>query len=199
MARVQSGSNSFTIAAQKTIAETQKLLVKVAKREHAKVMNTAPRPVAFKQFVDGRANAPIEAVKPNGVILIQYPRLDLVAQFAMETLHRLSPVGPPEGGHYRDSHTLFLNGAAVSNLKGYKSGDEVTISNPIPYSRKIEIGMMKMRVPGTEQVYQRSVSIVNRRYGNLARVVFSYRGFVGGAIARGSAAVRYPVMILSER
>ncbi len=208
MARVQSGSNQFTIAAQKTIAETQKLLVKVAKREHAKVMATAPRPISFSRFVDGRKGATEETVKANGTILYTYPRLDLVAQFAMETLVRLSPV---LSGQYRNSHTLFLNGAAVSNLKNFKSGDEVTISNFVPYSRKIEIGKMNMRVPGN--VYERAKRIVQARYGNMAAIDFTYRGLIGRASGSGTlvnprtakgrahnrASLRHPVMTISER
>jgi len=200
MARIQSGSLSFTVAAQKTLEETQRILVKVAKREHGKVMATAPRPVSFERYVDGRAGAPEEAVKPNGMILYTYPRVEVVAQFAMETLFDLSPV---LSGKYRLSHTLFLNGSAVPNLMGFKSGDEATISNPVPYSRKIEVGKMKMRVPGTSMIYAKAAKIVQARYGNIANIGFTYRGLAGGAILAGRAGnkadLRYPVITIKER
>jgi hypothetical protein len=200
MARVESSSAMFRVAAQKTVEATQAVLVKVAKREHAKVMTTSPRPVSFKRFVDGRAGALEESVKPNGVIFYQYPRLDLVAQYAMEVLFQLSPVLT---GRYRISHTLFLNGTAVKNLKDLKAGDEVTISNPQPYSRKIEVGAMQMRVPGTDHVYEQAKRKVQARYGNIAAVQFTFRGFVPGAVLPGRAGnkadLRYPVLILSER
>jgi hypothetical protein len=189
MARVSSGSNAFTIAAQRTKEATQKLIVNVAKREHAKIMGASPRPAAFERFVDGRKGAVEETVKASGVILYQYSRLDIVAKFAMETLYRLSPVGPPERGHYRDAHTLFLNGAAVTNLKGIKSGDRVEISNPMPYSRKIEVGSMKMRVPG--HVYERATRIVRAKYGSIAVIGFTYRSMGGKQ--------RHPVMTIAER
>jgi hypothetical protein len=179
MARVQSGSLSFSVAAQKTLEETQRILVKIAKREHGKVMATAPRPVSFDRFVDGRKGALEEAVKPTGTIVYTYPRLEVVAQFAMETLFDLSPV---LSGKYRASHTLFLNGSAVPNLRDFKPGDEATISNPVPYSRKIEVGKMKMRVPGTSMVYAKAAKIVRARYGNIAKIGFTYRGLVGGGL-----------------
>lgn len=191
-------STSFSVAMQKTLAETQKLIVKTAKTEHAKVYHGSPRPASFERFVDGRKGAVEETVKATGVILYTYSYLDLVAQFAMETLYRLSPV---LSGTYRLSHTLFLNNLAVANLKGFKSGDEVTISNPVPYARKIEVGRMTMSVPG--HVYERTARIVRSRYGNIANIGFTYRGFVGGAVLVGragnKAALRYPVIIISER
>jgi hypothetical protein len=189
---------SFTEATRRTIHATHDIIVTVAKREHAKVMSTAPRPMSFKRFVDGAPGRPEEAVKPNGVILYQYPRLDLVAEFALETLRRLSPVGPPEGGHYRDSHQLFVNGQAVESLHNLKPGDKIVISNTMPYARKIEVGSMKMSVP--PQVYERAVRLTRQRFGTIAEVLFTYRGFVGGAIHKGAkASQRYPAMLISER
>src|ERR1700741_5080234 len=90
---------TFAEATRRTITATHDVLVKVAKREHAKVMATSPRPIGFTRFVDGAKGRAEETVKPNGVILYQYPRLDIVAKFAMETLYRLSPLGLPAGGH----------------------------------------------------------------------------------------------------
>jgi hypothetical protein len=200
MARIQSSAALFQVATQKTLAETQKLVVKIAKREHGKVMSTAPRPTSFTRIVDGRKGAPEEDVKPNGVIVYLYPRLEEVAQFAMETLYDLSPV---LSGKYRESHTLFRNGVAVKDLKGLKEGDQITISNPEPYARKIEVGKMKMRVP--PHVYERAVEIVRARFGNVAKIGFTYRGLTstGGTILGGRRGnrsdLRYPVMTISEK
>lgn len=189
---------NFAIAVQKTIAETKKVLVRTAKREHAIIMRTSPQPVTFTRFVDGRKGAPEETVNPFGVIVYQYPRLDVVVEFALETLRRLSPV---RSGLYRSSHTLYLNGTPVSNLSRYRSGDQIIIGNPLPYARKIEVGSMKMRVPG--QIYERAVRAVNRRYGNVAKAVFNFRGFISGSVVSGRAgnksALRYPVMQITER
>lgn len=186
MARVQATSESFRIATQRTLEATQKLLVKVAKREHNRVLNTDPRPVSFTRIVDGRVGSAEETVKANGVIVYQYPRLEQVVQFAMETLFDLSPV---LSGEYRNAHTLFVNGAAASDLRGWQPGQEIVITNPLPYARKIESGKMSMRVSGSDRVYQQALKIVRGRYGNMASVSFTYRGIVGGAqINQGKAA-----------
>jgi hypothetical protein len=200
MARIQSTSESFRIATQNTMEGTQKLLVRVAKREHGRIMAADPQPKSFTRFVDGRQGAAEEAVKANGVILYQYPRLDVVAQFAMETLFDLSPV---RSGEYRMSHTLFLNGVAVANLAGWNPGDEVSITNLVPYSRKIEVGNMTMRVPGSSRVYQQARRVIMSRYGNVAGIEFTYRGIASGAVITGRAGnkadLRFPVLVIRER
>lgn len=197
MARAQSIAQSFKIAQQGTLEATRKLIVAVAKRAHGFVMETDPRPTSFTRYVDGKKGAIEETVKPTGVITYLYPRIDMVAQFAMETLFDKSPV---LSGAYRNAHTMFLNGRAVTNLKDWQPGDEVSISNPLPYSRKIEVGSMIMRVPGTDRVYQQAVSIVNSRFGNQAKVVFTYRAVIGGKQAGSSKReLRYPVLVISER
>ncbi len=191
MARLQAGSTTFTIATQRTLEATKKILVRVAKREHSKVMVTEPQPATFRRFVDGKPGATEEAVKPTGVILYQYPRLDAVAKYALQVLFKLSPVGPPERGHYRDRHTVYVDGQAVASLKGFK-GSEIVILNPLPYARKIEVGSMKMRVPGSSMVYQQAVRKVRATYGNIASVQFTYRS-VGA-----DASLRFPALVISE-
>lgn len=210
MARAVSIRETFRIVAQKTVEATQRSLVATAKREHASIMATEPQPKSFARFVDGRQGAPEEAVKANGIIVYRYPRLDQVAQFAMETLFDLSPV---LSGEYRLGHRLFLNGKEVRNLSDYKSGDDVAITNYLPYSRKIEVGSMTMRVPGTAMVYQQAQRKVIARFGNVASVDFTYRGLIGRASGAGTlvnplkakgrahnkSEARFPVLLIRER
>lgn len=172
--KYQAGSLTFRVAAQRTLERTRKVLIGTAKREHGKVMVAEPQPNTFRRFVDGRQGAAEETVKPHGVILYQYPRLDEVARYALRVLFDLSPVGPPEDGHYRDRHTVYVGGKPVASLKGF-SGPEIIVSNPLPYARKIEVGGMKMRVPGTDMVYQRAVRKVRARFGNVAAIHFLYQ------------------------
>lgn len=193
------GTQIFMAAAQATIADTQKALVSLAKREHARVMATDPRPTRFTRYVDGRQGAAEETVKPDGIIRYVYPRLDEVVQFAMETLFDLSPV---LSGKYRMSHTIFVEGRAVGDLKDYRGG-EVAISNFVPYARKIELGIMNMRVEGSSKVYFQAAERVRKRFGNSATVHFTYRPIMGGTFveARGKRGteLRYPTLIIAER
>lgn len=177
MARLESVGRLIEVAAQSTLEETHKHFVAVAKSEHGKIMTAAPRPTSFARYVDGAAGLPEEAVKANGRIVYTYGRIDEVAQFALEVLFDLSPV---KSGAYRNGHSLFMDGVAVANLAAWEPGAEVSISNALPYARKIEVGAMKMRVGGGDQVYKRARAKVMARYGNLADVQFTFRAIVGG-------------------
>lgn len=179
MARDRAISLQFDAEIVRAVAASSKDLATFARREHGKIMRADPRPSSFRRFVDGREGAPEEAVKPFGVIEYHYQRLNEVVQFAMDTLFALSPV---LSGRYRRSHTLFVNGAAVSDLKSWQPTDgEIYIVNPLPYARKIELGKQKMRVPGSDKIYQQAEQILKRRFGNIAAIKFTYRAVSDGS------------------
>lgn len=179
-------AEQFAIALRGTEEEIQRRTVEVALREHGRVMATAPAPKLFQRFVDGREGAAEDAVRPYGVIVYDYPRIELVVAFARQVLFEKSPFGRPEGGHYRDEHALFLNGAEVANVDAWRPGDRVEIVNQMPYARRIEFGRMKMLVPGTSHVYAQSAQAVTRIYGYLATIRFVFRG-------------KQPALVITER
>jgi hypothetical protein len=75
-------------------------------------------------------------------------------------------------GLYRDSHTVFLNGHVVADVSAWRPGDQINVSNPVPYAREIEMGHGKMTLPG--HVYEDAALIVAGRYGNQAAVKFTF-------------------------
>lgn len=185
----------FRVAAKGTIEEVRKTLIATAKREHARIMQTEPRPKRFVRSVDGVTGAREEQVKDGGVIRYRYQRLEEVVRAAMELLFELSPV---LSGEYRMAHTLFVDGAAASDLSAWDGTGTIIISNMMPYSRKIEVGKMVMRVPGTDHVYEQAEMLLRRQHGNTANIKFNYRGVVGGR-AGNKSANRYPALEISER
>ncbi|MBN9334834.1 hypothetical protein [Devosia sp.] len=190
----------FRAAAAATIAETHAAHVALAKREHARVMQADPKPGRFTRSVDGVPGAREEAVKIGGVIRYNYARLDDVVRFAMDTLFDLSPV---LSGEYRTRHQLFVGGVPATNLKDWDGSSEILITNTLPYSRKIEMSTMTMRVPGTERVYEEAAAIVARRFGNAASVIFDWQGVIAGAAANGQqgnkSGNRYPCLRIRSR
>lgn len=209
----------FRIAQQETLAATHRLIVDTAKREHARVMGTPPRPQSFTRTVDGVKGAREEAVKPNGYINYRYPRIDLVIQGAFLALIDKSPF---LSGEYIRGHTLFMGGIAVlsgeagmvpnqsaSWFQSWRPGTELVIANFVPYSRKIELGKMNMRVPGTDEVYFRAQQIISRKYGNIANIRFTWRGVVPGhnqGLTRrrkknkyGGDDNRWPALVITEK
>ena len=110
-------------------------------------------------------------------IVFRYLPMQDVVDFALQTLRDLSPFGSNGDKHpglYRDSHMVFLNGHVVEgdDVSAWRSGDQINVSNPVPYARKIEAGRGKMSVPG--HVYQTGALIVAGRYGNQAAVKFTF-------------------------
>lgn len=153
-------------------------IAKVAKEGHARIMVTDPKPHAFVRRVDGVRDAPEDAVRPDGIIIYTYSRLQPIIDFALETLRGLSPV---ESGAYRDAHTLFVGGAAAEDVSGAVPGEYVFIINPLAYARKIEAGRMKMKVSGSDHVYEQAMQLVKRRFGNQAWIKFTYQSVSAGA------------------
>jgi hypothetical protein len=191
----------FIVAAQATQEEAHKQLVTLAKREHGKVMQSEPRPGRFIRTVDGVRGAREEQVKPDGSIVYVYPRLDEVVQAALDILFDLSPV---LSGAYRMNHRLFIDGVEARNLAGWDGKSAIVISNSMPYSRKIELGKMTMRVPGSDRVYEQAEFALLQRFGNQARVFFTYRGLMGGSLLSAKqggnkSEYRYPALEIWER
>lgn len=162
--------DQFEVARRGSLAQLNRAVAEIAKGANAAIMQLEPRPLGFTRTVDGVRGAPEEAVKPNGLIVYQYQRLDAVIEFALEILRALSPVA---SGRYRGAHTVLINGAPVAWPAVVQSGDAVMISNAEPYARKIELGHMTMNVPGSDHVYQQAQQIVQSRFAAAARVNFA--------------------------
>lgn len=182
----QSPASQFDAVLAEVGRLTQQGIVAEAKRLHGEVMNTDPRPLNFVRHVDG-VIAPEEAVKPGGVIVYDYNRLDIVAKRALEILREISPVGSgrdPHPGLYKSSHRLFIDGHAVDTLDGWHEGQEISITNTVVYAQVIELGGKggkKFKIDGGGKVYQRAQQILKRDpdVANAAFIEFTFRAVFG--------------------
>lgn len=114
---------------------------------------------------------------------IFYLDMQALVEFALETLRSRSPVGSGSDQHqglYRDSHLVFIDGHVVANASGWRPGQQVNISNDVPYARKIELGPMKLSVPN--HVYETSTPIIAGRFGNIVDVQFVFMPVQFGTI-----------------
>ncbi len=108
-------------------------------------------------------------------IVYRYVYMTAVVEFALQTLKERSPIGSTDDEHpglYRDSHLVFLDGHVTKDVSNWKPGQQINISNPVPYSRKIEAGRMKMSVP--PHVYEDAAPIIASRFGNSVNIKFVY-------------------------
>jgi hypothetical protein len=154
-------------------------------------------------------------------VIYRYVYMDEIAQFVLQTLRERSPVGSSGDKHpglYRDSHMLFIDGHNVPDAKNWQPGQALEFSNPVPYSRIVELGNGKMRAP--LHVYEETAPLISARYGNSVSVQFTfmpvrfgsvqaYAGSLAGQAAgrrRGGSRkalrdwlVRQPAIIVTER
>lgn len=184
MAGVPAIRDQFALARKSAMAQVQNNLAEFAKQANAAVMAFDPKPAGFIRMVDGVAGAPEEAVKPNGVIVYRYQRIEEAVLAAMDVLRQHSPV---LSGVYRDAHTIYVNGEAqLERLPTMTADDEVMITNLGPYARKIEVGHMTMKVSGSSHVYQQAQQIIAGRFGNQVKVRFEMRPAPqGGYVLKG--------------
>lgn len=161
-----------------------------------------------KTFVDGSEGARLESVRPDGVIVREY---ELIADLLIWIGHRLqelSPVGSgrdPHPGLYRKSHSVLADGVEIELGGKIPPASEYVFVSYVPYARKIEGDLS--RVPQSRQapdgVYEVTAKQARGRFGNVARIDFSYRTVIGGAIIGGRlgdrSENRSPAIVVSVR
>ncbi len=133
--------------------------------------------------VDGRLNAALESVNPNGgQIIVEY---ELIGDVLRTIGKMLQDRSPDVSGAYKRGHTLFVDGQEVPLNGQIPQGEEFAFTNLVPYARKIEIGKTKsgrsfvVQVPN--RIYERTAKDAKSRFGNIAEIFFTYRGIVGGS------------------
>lgn len=126
-------------------------------------------------FVDGKAEASLESVRPDGRIVFEFHLvLDLFAWIG-EQLVQHSPIGDPPL-HYFENHIFLADGAQVIPGEKVQDAKVYTFANLVPYARKIEKGLSPQAPDG---VYHVVAVLAQKRFGNVARVRFGYREIVG--------------------
>lgn len=134
-----------------------------------------------KTFVDGREGAALETVRPGGVIVAEWELISYVLLWIANDLIEHSPVGRAEAGDkhpglYKRSHTLFADATEVSVGEQIPPALEYVFMNMLAYSRKIEGGSSRQ----FDHVYEGTAKRARGRFGNIAKILFTFRGVVGG-------------------
>ncbi len=146
--------------------------------------------------VDGREGAALETVRPDGVIVAEFDLFNDVLKWIADQLELHSPV---KSGEYKRSHTLFADGTET-RVGETIPGDvrEFVFLNTVPYARKIERGASSQAPDG---VYQGVAVLARRRFGNIAKIWFSYRTPISGSLVGGRTGnrsdSRTPAIIVS--
>lgn len=159
-------------------------LAAFARRSRDELIRDGEASPSFTTYVDGRRDAAEETVRPDGVILYAFNTLGLAAAFAITFCMARSPV---DSGAYRSAWMVVVNGRVWSgDLNDIPANAEVMITNPLPYSRKIDVGHMRMRVP--PGIVEAARQQVLRRYPSLSaeRALVTIPASLGGGyVLRG--------------
>ena len=159
--------------------------------------------VAFRRYdiyVDNREGAPLTSVKPDGVIRAEFQLVNEALAWINTQLQMHSPVLT---GRYAKSHELFADGVDTENPNAAPPAEEYVFLNIQPYARKIEDKRGHCRSQAPDGVYQAVATLAQRRFGNVAKITFSYRTAIGGEIIGGKAGdrseLRNPAIIVRLR
>jgi hypothetical protein len=164
-------------------------------------------PPSVETVVDGLAGAPLESVKPGGIIRFDFKYLREIARFALDWLRENSPV---ESGAYKNAHFVMAGGAEIDPLEIPAEAHEIVVTNDKPYARKIQVGMKSLSVP--PGIYDRARIAVARRYGNIVSVDLKFIELAGGYVLKGGRGkgrrrrgradgepLTYPALIITAR
>ncbi|MCP1832838.1 hypothetical protein [Bradyrhizobium sp. USDA 4545] len=160
-------------------ADGKALLLKTARDGHASIMaNAAAQGLvpSWTAYANTPGNSDLDSVRLPGPIVYNYRYLSDLVAFAMEELERNSP---RVSGEYVRNHTLYVNGAAVSALPStISASDKIYIANPVPYSRKLEVGKRENGEPFVVQVepriYARTFEAVSAQAKGRAKVSYGF-------------------------
>lgn len=162
--------------------------------KNASVLGRKPRRVVY---VDGREGGSLNSVRPDGEIIAEYELFNDVLAWIGNQLEMHSPV---KSGDYRASHNVFADGRLVDLGARIPDAEEYVFINSMPYARKIERGASSQAPNG---VYQAVAVLAQRRFGNMAKVRFSFRTAMGGVIKGGRegdrSKLRNPAITVSTR
>jgi hypothetical protein len=151
--------------------------------------------------VDGREGAALASVNPDhGIIIAEWRMVIDVVEWIGKTLKDRSPV---LSGQYRDSHTLYAD-SVEADWDHPPIAQMYTFLNPLPYARKIEIGKTEsgrdfvIQVPN--RIYERTADDAQAKFGNIAKIRFTYQAAIGGRIAsKHGKDDRVPAIVVTLR
>jgi hypothetical protein len=171
----------------------KELLLRTAREGHAQIMADVTAesgfPPQWEAYANTRGNTNLNSVILPGPIVYLYHYTTEVIEQALTLLQRLSPV---RSGLYAKSHTIYVNGSPVGRAPKVLT-EEVIISNPVPYARKIEVGKTRsgrsfvIQVP--PRIYERAAKALRSRYRQVAKIEYTFANVEGRD--------RWPALIIS--
>lgn len=159
----------------RAIADIARETLKDAEQKNRRALGRTPE---HSTIVDGRKEAALESVKPDGVIVFEFQIVTDALAWIAEQLEKHSP---RRTGAFAASHVLFADGKEA-DPKTAPMAEEYVFMSLLPYARPLEHGHSRQAPNG---VYEVVSALADRRFHNQARVRFTYRtpqGFSVGSL-----------------
>jgi hypothetical protein len=163
-----------------------RLAAKRIAKVDAENARAAGRILPHSVIVDGAAAADLSRVRSSSIIIARWSVGFAAVAYIFETLQI---AGPRLSGAYRDSMRMYVDGVESRDPRDAQGAREVLFVPTVPYARKIERGL-KGYAPG--QVYQSAAQAARARFGNAARIKFTYAEPEGPAPALERWAAKSP-------
>ncbi|NEV75469.1 hypothetical protein DYI24_00035 [Rhodopseudomonas sp. BR0C11] len=182
MARISTFARDLQLATAGIAPENiARELAAFAKRELLKAIHEGEASDQYDRYVNGRLGAPEESVQPPGPILYVFKYWREIVEFALDTLIERSP---EKSGRYKQSWFVMLpGGGRVQDIDAIPINATVIICNDQPYSRKIDVGHMRMSVP--PGVVEDGRKAVLSRYGNIVTAKRTMIPLPNGYVLKG--------------
>lgn len=185
--------------------EAQRALARFARAERDKIIaakiersGVAPK---YTTAVNGQVGLSEDSVKLPGPIVYTF---DDGGEIGLYLLDFLQARAPRDTGDYIKGFRFIQSGRYV-DAAALRPGQAFHITNDRPFSRKIELGAMKMRVP--PHIFEDAAQAARKRFGNVAKFRVQYLELVGGYVLKGRGrrrrgksregeAMRYPAVFV---
>lgn len=150
------------------------MLARYAKDVLAETIASGEGSPKYTRAVNGRLDAPEEQVKAPGPIVYVFSYLEEITTYALEFARARSPKA---SGRYRNSWFALVNDRVWNGRSDIPADAQVIVTNDRPYSRKIEVGAMKMRVP--PHVVEDMRQAIQKRYPKVVTVSKQFTELAG--------------------
>ena len=171
-------------------AALDQALADYAREQLAEAIGSGAASERYRRYVNAQEGAPESSVRFPGPILYAFDYLAEIADYALAFLRARSPV---DSGDYRDAHHVRTAGLErIEPAQIPVGAAAIVITNDKEYSRKIEVGGMRLSVP--PYVYEDAAKAVRRAYREIVSVEVRFLELPGGYVLKGrqrSTAQRY--------
>ncbi|MHC2251031.1 hypothetical protein [Bradyrhizobium embrapense] len=181
MARISTFARDLQLATAGIAPENiARELAAFARSELSKAIQEGVGSERYDKYVNGRPEADEDTVEPPGPILYVFRWWQEIIELALQAAVDRSP---EKSGDYKKSWFIMTPGGVVANFDTISINSTVILTNNRPYSRKIDVGHMRMSVP--PGIIEDVRKMVMARFGNFVTAKRTMITLPGGYILKG--------------